>query len=188
VLLLLIATSTLEAQIDCVQLDKLTSSNRIQRLTFGRTVQVGFHEIKTDSSCMIVTAEIQSEQLNQLEKTMKGEVVTFRRNGEMVADYPDEVELLVTLSPCFDTTSSFRYGQMPNNVDRLNFKIGWSGSSKKEPQAVVAQAAREQWTELTPPARWYRIILPTKNIPLTETIEVHFDSDGEPDACVNGRL
>jgi hypothetical protein len=171
------------AQDRCEQLFAIPGSPKKKMIDGRSEWPIGSSELKTSSGCMRLSASLNSPEMKSLQLTIDGPQRIFRRGGQVVDEYPDQVELVVEIWSCFETDGSL--SRMPPEVDHLHFKFGSAGN---HPVGVNADFTREAWTELSPAHRWYRMTIPTKGLNLSQTIEIHFGSVDLPESCLSGRL
>ncbi|MGE5326093.1 MAG: hypothetical protein ACM3NO_03570 [Deltaproteobacteria bacterium] len=121
----------------------------------------------------------------------------FQRNGKPVEVFPDLV--LVELEPNVVDPASREVGTfvplptgasaVPDELLRLRFDLKWTGSQMRDLGEVSGELMTEPWPELRPPRRWYKLEVPSKNIPLTDTLEIRIlSSDGRQVGCISGHI
>lgn len=181
----LICSTALFAQQKCEELANWQTSAKKKLTIKGRSEwSIGSSEIRTSSGCMRFSAFLNSPELKSLQLRIDGSQRTFKRDGHVVDEYPDQVELVVEIWSCFDADGTL--SPIPAEADQLRFKVGWVGSHSRE--SVNAEYTREAWTELSPAHRWYRMTLPTKGVRLSQPMEVSFESANLTEKCVSGQL
>jgi hypothetical protein len=143
--------------------------------------------------CIGYEAVLSADFLKGLQRTKKLEQVEFRKNGQTISAYENDIVLEVSPTPI---ASSWEIGPWlqagtpaPEAVRGLRFMVRWIGAQEKHLGEVESELLHEPWREQQTSSGFYRMRIPAKDIPLTDDLEVViFASNGERLACVKGHL
>jgi hypothetical protein len=123
------------------------------------------------------------------------------RNGQPVTAYPDNILLdvepkvwhcpgwwVTTPSPSLAADALQLFPLPPELLD-LRFELVWKGSQRRELGEVPAEFKAEPFTELRKAERFFRLEVSSKDVLLTDSLEIHVLSrSGKQLACIQGRL
>ena len=142
--------------------------------------------------CVIYSADISGGFLKDLEIDEKAKPIQFRKKGKLVSTYPSDVQVEVepldiescSTEPWVSTGTS-----APEPVRNLRFMVRWLGASARDLGEVQAEFLHEPWRELGSPVSFYRMRIPSEDIPLTDELEiVIFSEQGQQLACLKGHI
>jgi len=154
---------------------------------------VGHTVFQRLDQCVLFIADLSSPYFKGLERINKLGQVEFHKNGNPTSDYPDSVVLEIQphVHQCSPWLDGYEYEAevVPPEFLNLRFQLKWLGSKTQELGEIEAELRTEPWPELRPPERFYRLQVPTKNLRLTDTLEIHILSpSGKQLACITGHL
>ncbi len=120
----------------------------------------------------------------------------FSRNGQRVEFFPDFV--LAEIEPYVSPYSSGEAApfvlppvppKIPEECLHLRFRLKWIGSGTRDLGEIGSELMTEPWPKERPPRRWYKVEVPAKNVPLTDTLEIQiFTSAGKRIGCISGHI
>jgi hypothetical protein len=156
----------------------------------GRALGAGFFEQITRS--VFYDAVISGDFFDHLERVEERGQPQFRRNGQPVTTYGNEVVLEVAPHPVsFRELGAWQTVGSPARepVLKLRFMVRWLGMEQKDLGEIESDFLYEPWREHSTPVAFYRMRIPAQNIPLIDDLEVAiFSNTGEQLACIAGHL
>jgi hypothetical protein len=156
------------------------------------------HQLET---CTAFSAYFFGDFFKGLERTPLPEGYAFVRNGQPVTTYPDDIVLdvepkiwncpgwwVTTPSPS-PIPNALQLFPLPSEIRDLRFELVWKGSQRRELGEVPAELKTEPFTELGPAEQFFRMQISSKDVPLTDSVEIHVVSKaGKQLACIQGHL
>jgi hypothetical protein len=71
----------------------------------------------------------------------------------------------------------------------LRFRVRWTGSSTHDLGEVEPELLTEPWPELRPPERFHRMQIPSKGVPLSDSLEIRIlTKAGNQIGCISGHI
>jgi len=142
--------------------------------------------------CIGYEAVLSGDFFKSLRRTKKLEQVEFRRGGQTIFAYENDVVLEVSplLIACStDVGPWVQAGAPVEAVRELRFMVRWLGAQQKDLGEVESELLHEPWREQLAATDFYRMRIPANGIPLTDDLEVViFAKDGKQLACVKGHI
>ena len=78
---------------------------------------------------------------------------------------------------------------LPPELLGLRFRVKWAGSSIRDLGEVEPEIVSEPWTELRAPEKVYRVEIPSKGVPLSDSLEVRIlTKAGNQIGCISGHI
>ena len=168
---------------------------------FTGAAALGRANFRQLEQCTSFSAVVGADFLKGLQRTPLTDGFSFTRNGQTVSTYPDNIILdvepsvwncpgwwVTTPSPSFnpDTLQLF---PLPQEMRDIRFDLVWKGSQRRELGEVPAELKTEPFTELRRADQFFRLHIPSKDVLLTDSLEIHVLSrTGKQLACIQGHL
>lgn len=164
-------------------------------------VELGGANLHQLETCTSFSAFFFGDFFKGLERTPLREGNSFARDGQPVGTYPDGIVLdvepsvwncpgwwITTPSPSL-TPNALQLFPLPPEMRDVRFELVWKGSKRRELGEVPAELKTEPFTELGPAEQFFRMQVSSKDVPLTDSLEIHVLSrTGKQLACIQGHL
>ena len=170
-----------------------------QRLPAGvepspsNAVSLGRTQFLQLTRCVSFSANLSGNFLRGLRRSGDATHATFRINGKQISEFSEDVDLTVELSNlCLTGQGLLRPVILTGAADHfqnLRFLARWMGTEQRELGELKSELTQQYWPEFEAPWTYYRMPIPAKGIPLTDTLEVTiFTSDAKQLGCIRGHL
>jgi len=137
--------------------------------------------------CAMFTADLSGDFFKHLERRHTPRGDEFHKDSHLALTYPDFVTLEV--EPSVGSCGRILYTTLPLDFRELRFHIRWAGATIKDLGEVPANLLREAWKEFGAAREFYRLNLPSKDVPLSDVLQIEILSkSGEPLACISGHI
>ncbi len=166
------------------------------RSKYEGKAKLGFTAYQQLNTCTSFEAVLLGEFLVGLERSDTPMGTGFRKSGQLISEFPDNVLLNVTprISECDPESLSIMPTRaleirLPPDLMELRFRISWTGSTARALGELESDYFVEPSSDLRPPERFYRIEVPSKGVPLTDNLEVRILSKaGSQIGCIGGHI
>lgn len=148
--------------------------------------------------CAMFTADLSGDFFKHLERRHTPRGDEFHEKGQPTLVYPDFVTLEIEpfVGSCGWPLYAARQSQipppatsLPPDFRELRFHIRWAGATTKDLGEMPANLLRESWTELDTPREFYRLNVPSQDVPLSDVLQIEIlAKSGEPLACISGHI
>jgi hypothetical protein len=159
---------------------------------YGAGVALGAGVFEQITRSVFYEAVISGDFFNHLERVEERGQPQFRRNGQPVTTYANEIVLEVAPHPVsFRELGAWQLVGPPTREPllKLRFMVRWLGIEQKDLGEIESDFLYEPWRENSTPVAFYRMRIPAQNIPLTDELEVAvFSKTGEQLTCLAGHL
>jgi len=157
---------------------------------------LGFTEYRQLNKGTFFDAGLSGEFFKELERVDTPGGSGFRRNGQIVSEFGDYVDLDIepAVSGCLPSVPLFTPMAPPpcpppTESTELRFHIKWTGSSIRDLGEVPSELLSEPWPELRRPVKWYRLQIPSKGVPITDNLEIRIlNNAGDQIGCISGHI
>jgi hypothetical protein len=167
------------------------SPNIFHGIDLGYT---GFEELGWDVS---FEARLVGEFFDNLIRTNSSESIEIRRDGKLVPTYSGSLTLEVT--PGIRPHPGWEFSTMgaimgrgnkplPDWLQTPRFRIKWVGPENRDLGEVPSKFSQQPWSDLAP-FKWYLLVIPAQDVPLTDSLEIHILSPtGNQLGCISGHI
>jgi hypothetical protein len=157
-------------------------------------VALGVFLYRQSDGLILFDAGLTGDFFKGLERHDTPNGTEFRMSGHVVSAFPDDVILEITprpvpTPPAFSWIIGIPTRRLPPEFLDLRFQVKWTGSSIRDLGELPSELLTEPWTEWRLPERLYRLQIPAKGVPLTDSLEVRiFTHSGNQIGCVSGHI
>jgi hypothetical protein len=157
---------------------------------------LGLTAYRQFNRCIVFDAGLTGEFFEGLERSDTSQGTLYRKSGRPVLEFSDE--LVLEISPhVFECgvrdslvlpTENW-LSPLPPEYLELRFHLRWTGSSLRDLGEVPSERVPEIWSELRPPKWLYRLQIPSKGVPVTDSLEVRIlTRTGTQIGCIRGNI
>jgi hypothetical protein len=158
--------------------------------------ELGFTAYRQLDACFLFDAGLWGGFFKGLERSDTAKGPQFRKSGQVVSGFPDDVvlEVVTKVGDCAPGSLSIlslitSVSPLPPELLGLRFRVKWTGSSIRDLGEVQAEPRTEPWPELRKPERFYRIEIPSKGVLLTDNLEIRIlTKAGNQIGCISGHM
>ncbi len=159
-----------------------------EKVSYRDGVILGHSEFRQVSRCISFTAVLAADKLER-SPTSRGP--EFRLDSKPVTSFPETV--VVEVSPPADCAPGWRPetrpAVKPPEMANLKFRARWLGRTTRDLGEVDAKLLHEPWPELSRSEPFFRMQIPAKGVPLTDTLEVRIlDDTNRQLGCIAGHI
>ena len=158
--------------------------------------EIGFTAYRQLNKCMLFDAGLWGGFFKRLERSDTPNGTQFRKSGQVVSEFPDEVllEVITKIDECASGSLWIipiltSINPLPLELLGLRFRLRWTGSSTHDLGEVEPELRTEPWPELSRPERYYAMEIPSKGVPLTDSLEIRIlTKAGNQIGCISGHI
>lgn len=180
----------------------VVAHSKEKKKIYSEWIPLGSDEYKSGNTCAVFVARLNSDEMKGIERRRGKSGIEFRRRHASVANFPDKVSLVVELLGCqlpgtspgvSDYDIFLPKGNRappPAELKNLAFIVtAVSPSARRQLAVATVKMNVESFSENHIPQVWYHFPIATKDIPITDLIEVEVRlPEGKPLACIRGGL
>jgi len=158
--------------------------------------ELGFTVYRQLNTCVLFDAGLWGGFFKGLERSETPNGTQFRKSGQVVSEFPSDgvLEVTVKVHDCPQETFSALSmitspSTLPPELLGLRFRVKWTGSATRDLGEVESELLSEPWPELRPAEKFFRMQIPSKDVRLTDTLEVRIlTKTGNQVGCIKGRI
>jgi hypothetical protein len=189
------AAADLAAKKNCetaLPISALRSQKQMTR-KYDQGASLGISTLERITRCVSYGAVLSGDFFKDLQRTDKSGQAQFHKNGQTVANYTGDLVLEIGLRHGFCSAEIGEWvptgPPSPEAAQDLQFTVRWLGAQQKDLGEVPSEFLLEPWREQKEPEAFYRMRIPSQDVPLTDVLEVLiFSKSGEQLACMKRQI
>jgi len=158
--------------------------------------ELGFTAYRQLNKCTLFDAGLWGEFFKGLERIDTPDGTQFRKSGQVVSEFPDDVVLEVSTKiddcapgPLWVLPMITSASPIPPELFGLRFRVRWASSATRDLGEPQSEFFTEPWPELGAPEKFYRIQIPSKGVRVTDDLEIRIlTSAGNQIGCISGHI